>query len=302
MKRTAKLPKVSIVVPTRNCTHTISALLDSLQKLLYPNYEVIVVDSSIDGTDKIALNYGVKVVYTSQAGLNIARNIGIRSSSGDIICFIDGDCEAPPDWVNKIVSEFKKDPRTSCVGGSVLAKSKTFWGRYLNESITPIFPKYAKPDIIKKKSIDLLFYRKQLPVGCNVAIKWKSFEELGGFDEKWRVSGDDSEFLYRMLKHLKRGYHIAVNPEIVVYHQSRPLSELIRQVYKYGKGGRRFGKKYKFPMLKNKIKATIIGGLTSLLFYSKLYKETRKLSVLSYLFVDLLVVCSYYLGFVLGKE
>ena len=52
-------PKVSIIVPVRNEENRIEATLDSLQRLEYPNFEVIIVDgSSEDGTRGVAERYG----------------------------------------------------------------------------------------------------------------------------------------------------------------------------------------------------------------------------------------------------
>ncbi len=51
-------PKVSVVVCVYNGERTIDACLASLEKLNYPNYEVVVVnDGSTDGTREIAESY-----------------------------------------------------------------------------------------------------------------------------------------------------------------------------------------------------------------------------------------------------
>ncbi len=54
----APLPKVSIVVASYNGDATLKACLDSLQRLNYPNYEIILVDDgSTDTTPKIAAQF-----------------------------------------------------------------------------------------------------------------------------------------------------------------------------------------------------------------------------------------------------
>ncbi|MEM3522621.1 MAG: glycosyltransferase, partial [Candidatus Bathyarchaeia archaeon] len=86
---------VSIIVPVKNCKPTIKSLLDSLMKLKYPKdtLEIIIVDgNSKDGTREILKNYSVKVLEEPGLGLNYARNIGFKNSTGEIIAFTDGDC------------------------------------------------------------------------------------------------------------------------------------------------------------------------------------------------------------------
>ena len=99
-------PSVTVVVPVRNGAQTIQPLLESLQKLDYDRntVEVIVVDgNSTDKTREIVKKYPVKLVVEEKKGLNLARNIGIKSSNGEIIAFTDSDCIVPPNLITKIV-------------------------------------------------------------------------------------------------------------------------------------------------------------------------------------------------------
>jgi glycosyltransferase involved in cell wall biosynthesis len=84
-------PLVSLVVPTYNSEGTIGVCLDSVREQIYPNIEVIVVDSySKDETVKIAERFDVKVIQTDYKLLG-ARYIGFKKSSGDVILLLDSD-------------------------------------------------------------------------------------------------------------------------------------------------------------------------------------------------------------------
>ena len=52
--------KVSIIIVSRNAKSTIRKCLDSILSQTYPNIEVVVVDSSEDGTEKILEEYAEK--------------------------------------------------------------------------------------------------------------------------------------------------------------------------------------------------------------------------------------------------
>lgn len=287
---------MSVVVPTRNCRYTISALLDSLRKLDYSNYEVIVVDSSDDGTDQIISEYGVKMIRAPLNGPNAARNLGIGASVGDIVCFTDGDCKVPPDWIRRITYEFQKDSKISCVGGSVLPSLYTFLGRYSIETLVSIFPKYTEVHVFTKdQMLDQPFTQKRYPVSCNLAFRRKVLEELGGFNEEFWGGWEEFELLYRMVD---QGYSIVVDPEIVVYHRPRSsLLEMLRQAYRYGKGAGQFSKLFHGPNLsRNRVSHTIRKMYLTIPHCLKVFRKTRRLSVLLYPFVDVLMGGSYYIG------
>jgi GT2 family glycosyltransferase len=296
--------KVSVIIPTKNCKDTISALLGSLQTLDYPNFEVILADSSNDGTDKTAFQatsnakFNFKIVYTPN-NLNFARNLGARASSGDYIVFTDGDCVVSSDWIRKIVFEFKKDPETGCVGGSVITNSRTFIGRYSSESLVPLFPRFEETNVITKNQLSKQpFVKTRYPVGCNMAFKREVFEQLGGFDENWKWAWDEFEFMHRLLQH---GYIIRVNPKIVIYHSPcSSLVEMLRKAYGYGIGAGKYKRIYGVHKSENKFFNAVFGALNTWNHSIKVFRKTRKLSTLLYPFVDIAMGTIYNFGFAEG--
>ena len=107
-------PKVSVVVPSYNGDRTLKACLDSLQKLNYPDYEIILVDDgSVDTTGQIALAHP-KIRYfhhEQNLGLSVARNTGIAAATGEIIAFTDSDCA--PTKTGSIISSARSWAATS---------------------------------------------------------------------------------------------------------------------------------------------------------------------------------------------
>ena len=85
-------PKVSVVVASYNGERTLKACLESLERLNYPDYEVILVDDgSTDTTPQIAAAFpNVRYIrHEKNLGLSVARNTGIAAATGEIIAFTD---------------------------------------------------------------------------------------------------------------------------------------------------------------------------------------------------------------------
>lgn len=87
-------PRFSVIVPTHNGAGCIRRLLDSIRDQSFKDYELIVVcDDCTDGTDKIAEEYGAKILKVNYHRDGLTRNAGISEARGEWILFADDD-----DW------------------------------------------------------------------------------------------------------------------------------------------------------------------------------------------------------------
>lgn len=111
--------KVSILIPARNEQAAIGRLLEGLEKLDYPDYEVIVCDDhSSDNTDEI-LNWfsgedtrvqwflGEKLPE-GWLGKNYACHQLAQRATGKYLVFVDADVELSRDAISRAVSYFQK--------------------------------------------------------------------------------------------------------------------------------------------------------------------------------------------------
>jgi glycosyltransferase involved in cell wall biosynthesis len=115
---------ISVIIVTRNRANWLDEALRSLARQTRTPDEVIVVDNdSLDNTREVALRYNdtlnIKYFFESCRGVQYARNAGIENAKGDVIAFIDDDCEADKDWLKNIEKPFIKDPKIGVVGGEV---------------------------------------------------------------------------------------------------------------------------------------------------------------------------------------
>ena len=90
-------PLVSIIVPVYNVSQYLNRCIESLKAQSHQNLEIILInDGSKDNSGKICdnavqLDSRIKVIHQANGGSSIARNNGIRNSTGEYIAFVDSD-------------------------------------------------------------------------------------------------------------------------------------------------------------------------------------------------------------------
>lgn len=88
-------PRISAIITAYNCQAYIGDAIESvLSQTRRPDEIVVVDDGSTDGTAAIVRTYaadGVRHVHQENGGPSAARNRGIAETTGELICFLDGD-------------------------------------------------------------------------------------------------------------------------------------------------------------------------------------------------------------------
>ena len=247
-------PKVSVIVCAYNAARTIDSCLASLEKLNYPNYEVIVVnDGSTDATLAIAQRYGHAHVITQEnTGLSVARNVGVSVARGDIIAFTDSDCVADPDWLFYLVATFRSS-NLPAVGGPNFPPPEDS----LVPSCVAVSPGGPTHVLLGDEVAE------HIP-GCNMAFRREALVEVGGFDPVFRAAGDDVDLCWRLQN---KGYTIGFSPAAVVWHFRRnTVRDYLKQQRGYGKAEALlyFKHPYRFNMLgQSRWLGRIYGDLSS---------------------------------------
>ncbi len=202
----------SVVIPCRNAEATIERQLAALARQdLEAPFEVVVADNgSTDRSAELARAWadripGLTVVAASPAGINVARNAGVRGSSGDFLAFCDADDEADPSWLREISVAFEGD--ADLVGGSL------DWSR-LNPGFVEARGRLqaALPD-----SLGFLPWAE----GSNFAMRRALWDALGGFDESYIHGGDEVEFAWRAQL---AGFRIESVPTAIMHYAARPVA------------------------------------------------------------------------------
>lgn len=104
---------VSVIIPTYNRADLLPDSIGSVLAQDYKDIEVVVVDDgSSDNTREVVCAYGPPVRYCRQenAGESAARNLGILSSVGDYLMFLDSDDKLLPGAVAKLAATLDANP------------------------------------------------------------------------------------------------------------------------------------------------------------------------------------------------
>lgn len=213
--------KISVVICTYNREKYLPICLDHLknQKAPKDSFEIVIINNnSTDSTDIIcrdfiAKNPELNVTYDIEydPGLSHARNKGIALSKGEIICFIDDDGFAIPNYVS-IVESFTSNPKYApfiAFGGKVIpCYNEGMEPKWLSKYIEGLVSKVDLGDQVKD-------FDKKYPAGCNMIFRKSFFENHGGFNTDLHTRGDD-KFVFDKLK--KAGLKTLYIPELSVKH------------------------------------------------------------------------------------
>ncbi|MGC1677138.1 MAG: glycosyltransferase [Candidatus Binataceae bacterium] len=216
-------PMVSVVVCAFNAERTMRRCLESLTRLAYPNYEVVIVDDgSSDRTAQISKDFPqFRLIRQPNKGLGIARNLGAHAARGEIVAYTDSDCVADPHWLSLMVRTMHEGGFDGC-GGPNYAPHED--GRV--EACVAASPGAPCHVLVGDNTAEHL-------AGCNMIFTRAALDRVGGFDPRFTTAGDDVDICWRMLD---RGLRLGYSPAAFVWHFRRnTVSAYYRQQRGYGR-------------------------------------------------------------------
>jgi glycosyltransferase involved in cell wall biosynthesis len=226
-------PIISIITPSYNRVDELKYLYNSLQEqsVDLKLFEFIVSDDgSTDSTEQTVKhwqtesNFPIKFITQKNQGPGAARNHGLENSQGELILFIDSDCEAHPDWIQTIYEEYLNDSFDAC-GGPDGAKDDF---TTLQKAIDFAMTSFITTGGMRGHSEKML--AKFFPRTHNMGIKRSVYEKVGGFGDLRH--GQDIELSNRIRK---SGARIKFLINAVVYHRRRTsIKQFFKQVFNWG--------------------------------------------------------------------
>jgi glycosyltransferase involved in cell wall biosynthesis len=225
---------VSVIIPTLNRPTCVVDVVRSILSGTHQQFEIIIVDQTRDSSTRDALadymiDNRLRYISAPRPGASAARNLGIASSTADIVVFTDDDVEAQPNWLELIAREFAADPDLQFISGTLAAPP---YDRDLG--FVPEF----------RPSLGITSWRLPLAASnANMSMRRSLFDEIGGYDELCGPGGllkssDDGDITLRVVR---SGAKWKVCPEIEVIHIHgfRPHSAAASLLddYEYGNGG-----------------------------------------------------------------
>ena len=199
--------KVSVVTPSFNSIHTITATLESVAGQGYPLVEHIVVDGgSTDGTLEVLRRYPrVKWVSETDEGHYHAMDKGTRMATGQVVAILNADDCYRPGVLSQVARAFEKHPDWDGLFGDIV---------YVDGEGREIF-----------RREEAMFDRQIIRYGHNVVnhqtlfLKKEIYLRLGGYRYKEFKNCCDYEYVMRLIRGRCRIGHIPVYIVNYRYHE-----------------------------------------------------------------------------------
>jgi glycosyltransferase involved in cell wall biosynthesis len=216
---------ISVIIPARNESKNLPALLYSLEQQHYPKeyFEVIVVDDfSTDDTASIAQQHAIVKYLSLQdfiSGDQInsykkkAIEIGIQHSKGALIVTTDADCFTKPEWLQTINSFYQQQkPQIIVMPVAIDCSMKAI----------EIFQAL---DFMTLQGITAASVHKKIHSMCNganLAYTREAFDVVNGFAGIDKIaSGDDMLLMHKIAKKYPGDVHYLKSKNVIV--QTAPV-------------------------------------------------------------------------------
>ena len=204
-------PKVSIIIVNYNGKELLQKCLDSLLKVNYDNFEIILVDNnSTDGSvEFITKNYPSLIIIKldSNKGFAEPNNVAAKISKGKYLLFLNNDTVVTPNFISEMVKVMETDKKIA-ICQSLLLKpdgSVDSSGDFIDH-LGVVYNSKTKIDEIREVSSAR---------GASMLVRSDIFEKLDGFDQKFFVTFEDVDLCWRSWI---LGYRVLIIPTSIVYH------------------------------------------------------------------------------------
>lgn len=221
-------PKVSIIILNWNGLKDTRECLDSLKKVTYPNFGVVVVDNGSEREEYLSLkkDFGgfTQIIRSSKnLGFTGGCNLGIRRSQGEYVLLLNNDTVVESNFLEPLITVMEQDKKI----GAVQPKARYFYeknhfdyagaaGGFIDVFGYP----FARGRVFYGNEQDRGQYDEICPIfwasGVAMFIRRSAFEKIGFFDPIYFNYFEELDFCWRLWT---SGFSIVSVPSSVIYHK-----------------------------------------------------------------------------------
>jgi GT2 family glycosyltransferase len=218
-------PNVKLIVPNWNRLKDTIECLESLKKVDYPNYSVILVDNgSSEDISPLREKYSEYLTLIrnpenlgSSGAFNVGMKAALADSHTDYVVLLNNDITVAPDFIWPLVELAEKNKDVGAVGGKI----------YLFSQPDVIWFAGGKIDMSNGRHTHIGSGEKDNPLndsivdvdyanGCCMLIKREVREKVGFIDEGYFGYFEESDWCVSIRT---AGYRILIQPRSKIWHK-----------------------------------------------------------------------------------
>ncbi len=219
-------PLVCIIILNWNGLKDTLECLESVKKITYHNYKIIIIDNASANDEAHTLRKNcsrdVDVLLTAQnygytGGNNVGISYALEKYNPAYILILNNDTIVDPEFMTNMINVADSDKKTGIVG------AKVYYHRYpnliqsagggMNMYLGKVYhiggKKFDKGQFDMQRSVAYV-------VGCCMLIKSEVIKKIGLLDEQFFCYWDESDYCFRCRK---AGYDVVHSPQALVWHK-----------------------------------------------------------------------------------
>lgn len=234
--------ELSIIIVNWNAGALLQRCIQSIvQKPPSISWEIFVIDNaSTDGSTEwlktASLSSSqIKLIENSDnAGFGKANNQGFKFSSAPFVLLLNPDTEVTQGAIDTLLATLQSDPRIGACGPrlinpdgsvqiSVWRNPPAAWEILLSQlKLYLLLPRRMRGELLLGGHWDHT-RRRTVPMlsGAAILARRQMIDEVGGFDERFHVYGEDNEWCLRITR---AGWQLMFVPEAIVLHHGAQSS------------------------------------------------------------------------------
>jgi N-acetylglucosaminyl-diphospho-decaprenol L-rhamnosyltransferase len=228
------IPDVSVLLVTYRCRDEAAACLRSIHETTErENVEIVLLDNaSGDGTVELVRSDfpDVRLIASPEnLGFALGVNRAAEQATGEFVLLLNPDMEVHPGAIESLVAFARAHPQHGLYGGRTLDPDGTvnpgscwgapsLWSLFCFAALLSTTFKHSRlfdPESLGGWQRDTV-REVDIVTGCLLLARRTLWEELGGFDTRFFMYGEDADLSFRA-KAL--GYRPAITPDAVVTHE-----------------------------------------------------------------------------------
>ena len=187
-----KRVSISVIIPTYNRARLVTQAIDSVLAQTYKDYEIIVVDDgSTDGTRQALEPYQdrIRYIYQENRGAAAARNLGIKSSNGKWVAFLDSDDR----WLPEKLA-YQMDCLTK--SGTEVCFTNILYEREPDEQTSLVAAERKEMRYkLYDEPLEMVLDRSIKNYVQSMLVKRSLFDRVGYYDERLQIA-DDTRMIF----------------------------------------------------------------------------------------------------------